>query len=784
MLASCWLPVIVARVLAPASIGAQEAAAPLSIEALLTAPTLSSSLVPAWAPDGLTLAYTVIDNTRKPAFDSGQLPRRGVPWYALGSDIWLSGTTGEKMRNLTAGRGNNWGPSWSPDGRRIAFLSDRLRGVSTGQTHLWIWERASGRLRQASDLPIMDPWGHLGRLEWLSDNRTVLVKTYPERMTPAAYAMLVMGDSVPKPTTSDTGVTAQVFRFDPAGRDSVPQTDPNSLTRQLGELALVDVETGAIRRVSGSARITSYALSPDRRRLAWAVATGFERPGSPHILMDLMVQDLETVRSRRVATGARLASGYPNFPLFSWSPTSRVIAYRTDGTGMPDDVYVVPLDGGTPRRIVDGPAHDGFLWDERPLWDHRGRHLYLVRSGTLWRVSADGSGAAVVARAPNQKLRLIPHRGDELWSPDRGRSTIVFTMNTTTKRAGLAGIDLSSGRITQLHEEDRAYSLPAKAPAVTPDGRAVVYAAEDPRNPRNLWLAQLGQGRPRELSRIAAEPTTFWGGTARIIEWRGLDGDTLRGALVYPAAADSTTRFPLIVKVYGGTDLSEDLNRFGFASSPIENLQIFVSRGYAVLLADSRLRVGTPMLDLLKSVMPGVDRAIELGVADPARLGIMGHSYGGYSTLSLIVQSRRFKAAVMRAGFGDLIGAYGHLSADGTNYMLSWAERGQGRMGGTPWEVRERYLENSPIFYLDRVETPLLIVHGSAEDNYPFLADQVFTGLRRLGKRVEYARYRGADHWEGLWSRPNQIDYLTRVVAWFDRYLKDPGPPTLNESPR
>ena len=94
-------------------------------------------------------------------------------------------------------------------------------------------------------------------------------------------------------------------------------------------------------------------------------------------------------------------------------------------------------------------------------------------------------------------------------------------------------------------------------------------------------------------------------------------------------------------------------------------------------------------------------------------------------------------------------------------------------MGGTPWEVRERYIENSPIFYLDRVEAPVLLIHGAADHGAPpFLADQVFSGLRRLGKRVEYARYVGESHSEEGWSLPNQIDYLNRVVAWFDRYLK------------
>jgi dipeptidyl aminopeptidase/acylaminoacyl peptidase len=764
--------IVVPFMLAAKSLVAQELATPLPIEALLNAPTLGSVGEPTFAPDGSALAYTIIDNGRRPALDREQSLRSGIPWYALGSDIWVSSIAGTDARNLTEKHGNNWAPSWSPDGRAVAFLSDRASGTPVGQAHLWIWERASGKLRQVSDLPVMDPWGRVGRLEWLADSRTVVVKAYPEGMLPAAYASLVMGGSTEDGVVTDSGPTARLFRFDPTEPDSIPRTDPNNLNSLLGELALVNVESGAIRRVSGAKRICSYALSPDRRRLAWSTALRFASPGSHHIVADIVVYDLGSRLSHRVVSEARLGYGFTNYLLFSWSPTSQAIAYRTEGSGTPDEVYVVYLDGNAPRRIADGMVIDEWHEDERPLWDDAGQRLFFVRSGALWGAPVDGSGATLIANVLDTRLRLIQRGGGALWTRDGGRSTVTFTMNTRTKRAGLATVDLLSGRITQLLEEDKAYSVTASGPVVTPDGRSVVYAAEDPRNPPNLWLAPCdGQQKPRQLSRVAFDLARYSGGTAEVIEWRGLDGDTLRGALIYPTNRQPNTRYPLIVKVYGGTDVSDDLNRFGFATSPVENLQTFASRGYAVLLADSRLRVGTPMMDLLKSVLPGVDRAVEMGVADPARIGLIGHSYGGYSALALIVQSRRFKAAVMRAGFGDLMGAYGQLSPDGTNYLLPWAERGQGRMGGSPWEVRERYIENSPIFYLDRVETPLLIVHGT-RDNVPFLADEVFTGLRRLGKRVEYASYLGEGHWEGLWSGPNQVDYLRRVLAWFDRYLK------------
>jgi dipeptidyl aminopeptidase/acylaminoacyl peptidase len=204
-----------------------------------------------------------------------------------------------------------------------------------------------------------------------------------------------------------------------------------------------------------------------------------------------------------------------------------------------------------------------------------------------------------------------------------------------------------------------------------------------------------------------------------------------------------------------------------------DNMQMFATRGYAVLLPNAPQHLGTPMTDLMKTVIPGVDKAVELGIADPEKIGVMGISYGGYSTLALIVQTTRFKAAVMINGYGDLLGHYGQLKSDGTSYGLPNMETGQGLMGGTPWEYRSRYVENSPIFYLDKVQTPILIISATEDSAVSdFLGDQVFVALRRLGKEAAYAKYIGEDHGPLYWSYANQVDYLNRITQWFDEHLK------------
>lgn len=202
------------------------------------------------------------------------------------------------------------------------------------------------------------------------------------------------------------------------------------------------------------------------------------------------------------------------------------------------------------------------------------------------------------------------------------------------------------------------------------------------------------------------------------------------------------------------------------------NMQLFATRGYAVFLPDAPQKLGTPMFDLAKTILPGVNKIIEMGIADPERLGVMGHSYGGYSTLALIVQTNRFKAAIAADGFADVISAYGEMGPHGETFGVSSSEHGQGLMGSSPWEYRERYEENSPFLYLDRVQTPTLLVQGSADEvTAPFLGDQVFVGLRRLNKVVEYAKYENEKHSPLAWSYANQVDLLNRTIAWFNRYL-------------
>jgi dipeptidyl aminopeptidase/acylaminoacyl peptidase len=263
-------------------------------------------------------------------------------------------------------------------------------------------------------------------------------------------------------------------------------------------------------------------------------------------------------------------------------------------------------------------------------------------------------------------------------------------------------------------------------------------------------------------------------GQSRLIEWRDVDGRKLKGSLLLPAGYREGKTYPLIVYQYPTELPSNYVNYFGLgaSNSGVENMQLFATRGYAVLMPDMPHRgEGTVMQEIAKAVMPGVDKIIEMGIADPDRIGVMGHSYGGYGVLSLIVQTTRFKTAIDSAGPGNLIGHYTQMTATGSSLHTGQVENLT--TGGTLWEKRDKFIENSPVFYLDKVQTPLLIVQGTLDNAVsPFLSDEVFVALRRLGKEVEYAKYAGEAHWEGVWGYANQVDFCNRRIGWFDQWLK------------
>ncbi len=315
-----------------------------------------------------------------------------------------------------------------------------------------------------------------------------------------------------------------------------------------------------------------------------------------------------------------------------------------------------------------------------------------------------------------------------------------------------------------------------------PERDTAVLAAVD-RTGARLWTS-----KPAFEEHMSVLETNTWlseiaEGEVRRIDYRGLDGNDLKGWLVLPVDYEPGTRCPLVTEVYPGRlrqghATEEDPLAAGHHA---HSVQLLPARGYAVLLPSMPLKPygepSDPYFELTKGVLPAVDKVIELGIADPDRLGVMGQSYGGYGTYGLITQTHRFKAAVALAGFADLASLYGQFDArfrygeypHESLFRMALAESGQTRMGGPPWKDAARYLRNSPLSYAERAETPVLIIQGDMDYVPLQQGEQFFGALYRQGRRARFVRYWGEGH---VFQSPANIrDMWERIYAWFDEFL-------------
>lgn len=745
---------------------------PLPAEDLLTAREFGHLSPAGFSPGSKWLVFAVIDreqdaNKKKTVQTLEEARITGVPQPVIGQDLWLVGTQDGGQRNLTEGKGSNWGASWSPDGHFLAFLSDR---DGSGQSKFWIWDAETNELRKVADAIV-----RAKEIQWLPDGKSVLVTLLREGFTPAEYAQrLSLPESFESEKTRTSGSTVRVYRShtNSQAEPAKEKSDPWSLDYAVLDLAQIEIATGKVNRIEGRRRIEHCAVSPDGTHVAFTSPKRFERPGSQQVLFDIVILSLGTGEDRILVQDARLSLGA--FAI-TWSPDGSLLSYQLGGVEGNGDLYVVDAHGGAPRNLTNFPHQQLSTLSRPPLWDAVGQNVYFINQGAVWKAPVNQSKGSEFSRISGRRIVQILAKSDGLlWSPDDGDSIVVLTEDAEEKQSGFYRIDLTTGGSSLLLEDGRCYVCARQweSVAVSTDGRRIAYFASDAQHSNDLWLTDAGFKQSRRLTHINPQFDKYKMGAARLIQWRSLDGESLKGALLLPAGYEEGKRYPLIVSVYGGGRRSDRLGYFGLGVG-VFNLQFLATRGYAVLLPDAPQEMGTPMMDLVKTVLPGVDRVIEIGVADPERLGVMGHSYGGYSALALIVHTKRFKAALMSAGFGNLLAMYGEMAEDGSAYGTSVLEKGQGLMGGAPWEFRERYIENSPIFYLNRIQTPLLIIHGGADRSIdPFLAAEVFVGLRRLGKEVEFAKYKGEGHDPLTWSNANQMDFCNRMIAWFDRHLK------------
>ena len=287
--------------------------------------------------------------------------------------------------------------------------------------------------------------------------------------------------------------------------------------------------------------------------------------------------------------------------------------------------------------------------------------------------------------------------------------------------------------------------------------------------------------KAEKISQANPQQDQFNWGTQEQIEYVSADGKKLKALIAKPENFDPKKKYPMMVYIY--EKMTDNLHRY-VAPSPAQNINVtrYVSNGYIVLRPDIVYTTGYPGKSAMNTVLPAVKTVLAQGYVDPKRVGIQGHSWGAYQINYMLTRTDMFRAAEAGASMANMVSGYGGIRWGAGVSRAFQYERGQSRIGGTPWDSTAKYVENSPIFQIDKVKTPYLTVHNDDDDAVPwYQAIEFFSALRRLNKEAYWFNYNGEKH--GLRDRDNIKHFTVHMSEFFDHYLLGKARPEWMDKP-
>jgi len=400
-------------------------------------------------------------------------------------------------------------------------------------------------------------------------------------------------------------------------------------------------------------------------------------------------------------------------------------------------------------------------------WSIDGKNILLYDQYDIWMVAADGSYCRRLTkgREKNISYRLNDHSLNKIFS--MAEDLILESRNMKDHSTGYHILSFKSGEKLIISGNKKFEELQQSK------NNIFIYTSQTYNKSPRIELKKKG-ANPSVLFESNLQQKKYCYGKSEMVYYLDSAGEKLKSALIYPAGFDPSKKYPMIVYIYESmSNLVNNYQNPSLKSTIGFNISNYSLNGYFVLLPDIIYKKGNPGISALESVKSAVNAILEKGFVNRNRIGLYGHSFGGYEANFIISQTGLFAAAVSGAGISDIIGYYFNISKNGIAQSEMWRfESQQYRMGNSLFEEKENYLKNNPLLNTNKVNTPLLLWSGKEDRVVPYTQSMsYYLALRRMKKPTIMLIYPKEDH--NLKKQDNQADLSRRMMEWFNYFLKD-----------